>query len=80
MRVFKVEHIRELIAADQIEAALRLLRGQFEESSEVVVQMGRLSGLERQHRTGQLAEKDYRQEKSRISAGVLATLGDLERG
>ncbi len=79
VRVFKVEHIRELIAADQIEAALRLLRGQFEESSEVVVQMGRLSNLEREHRLGKLSDKDYRQEKSRISAGVLATLRELER-
>jgi internalin A len=79
VRVFKVEHIRELIAADEMEAALRLLRGQFEDNSEVIVQMGRLSQLERAHRTGQLAEKEYRQEKSRISAGVLATLQALER-
>lgn len=79
VRVFKVEYIRELIAADQIEAALRLLRGQFEESDAVVVQMARLSSLEREHQLGKLSDKDYRQEKSRISAGVLATLGELER-
>jgi hypothetical protein len=38
----------------------------------------RLSQLERAHRTGQLAEKEYRQEKSRIGEGVLATLRGLE--
>ena len=79
VRVFKIEHIRELLASDQIETALRLLRAQFEDNSEVVVQMGRLSGLEREQRLGQLSDKDYRQEKSHISAGVLGTLGKLER-
>lgn len=79
VRVFKIEHIRDLLAADQMEAALRLLRGQFEESNEVVQQMARLSRLEREQRLGQLSDKDYRQEKSHISAGVLATLGELER-
>ena len=42
--------------------------------------MARLNSLEREHRLGQLPDKDYRQEKSRISVGVLATLGELERG
>ena len=45
-----------------------------------VVQMARLSSLKHEHRLGQLSDNDYRQEKSRISAGVLATLGELERG
>jgi hypothetical protein len=79
VRVFKVEHIRELIAADEMEAALRLLRGQFEDNSEVIVQMGRLSDLEREQHLGKLSDKDYNREKSRLRAGVLATLQALER-
>ena|GEM_PF-2125794 len=80
VRVFKAEHIRDLIAGGQMEAALRLLRGQFDEHSEVLQQMGRLNGLEREHRLGGLSDKDYTKEKNRIRDGVLKVLGVLELG
>jgi hypothetical protein len=78
VRVFKVEHIRELIAADQMEAALRLLRGQFNENEEVIGQMGRLSNLEREHRRGTAPKKEYETQKNQLCADILATLKNLE--
>jgi len=79
VRVFKVEHIRDLIAADQMEAALRLLRGQFEDKDEVVQQMSRLSALEREQRMGKISPKDYDAAKNRLRDGVLAMLRAWEQ-
>ena len=74
MRIFKIEQIRDLIAADQIERALNLLRGQFDDDHEIIIQMSRLSELEKKQRLGQLSEKEYIVEKNRIRDAVLKTL------
>jgi len=77
VQIFKIEQIHELVAADQIERALNLLRGQFEDDHEIIVQMSRLNGLEREQRLGKLSEKDYNLEKNRIRDAVLKTLTTL---
>jgi apolipoprotein N-acyltransferase len=77
VRVFKVEQIHELIAADQIERALNLLSGQFEDDHEIIVQMSRLSELEKKQRMGILSEGEYNVEKNRIRDAVLKTLTTL---
>ncbi len=77
VRIFKIEQIHDLIAADQIERALNLLRGQFDDDHEIILQMSRLNGLEREQRLGQLSEKEYNVEKNRIRDAVLKTLATL---
>ena len=74
VRIFKIEQIHDLIAADQIERALNLLRGQFDDDHEIIIQMSRLSELEREQRLGKLSEKDYNVEKNHIRDAVLKTL------
>ena len=74
VRIFKIEQIRDLIAADQIERALNLLRGKFDDDHEIIVQMSRLSELEKKQRLGQLSEGEYNVEKNRIRDAVLKTL------
>lgn len=78
VRIFKTEQIRDLIAADQIERALNLLRGQFEDDHEIIIQMSRLNSLEREQRLGQLADKEYKTEKNRLRDAVLKTLATLK--
>ena len=74
VRIFKIEQIHDLIAADQIERALNLLRGQFDDDHGIILQMSRLSELEKKQRLGKLSEKDYNLEKNRIRDAVLKTL------
>ena len=59
VRSFKIEDIKDLIAADKIEEALNLLRGRFADSDEVIIQLSRLSSLEREQRIGTLKHADY---------------------
>ena len=78
VRVFKIEDIKNLIAADKIEEALNLLRGQFPEENEVVQQMSRLSHLERDERKGKWENAEYNREKNKITDGILETLKQLD--
>ncbi len=74
VQIFKIEDIKNLIGADKIEEALNLLRGQFKDDNEVIVQMMSLSNLERQYRINAISLAQYGIEKNKITEGVLKTL------
>ena len=78
VRVFKIDDIKNLIAADKIEEALNLLRGEYNESDEVILLMNRLTNLEKENHGNRLERKDYTVEKARIVESVMAILSQIK--
>ena len=76
VRVFKIEDIKNLIAADKIEEALNLLRGQFESDNDVILSLGQLKQAYRDFLSGTISREDYRITKSKKAALVLDLLKD----
>ncbi len=74
IRLFKIEAIKDLLTADKIEKALDILRGQFQDDDEVIVQLSRLTHSNRERLNGLMKENDYSVERNRIVKAVLGKL------
>lgn len=78
IRLFRIEEIKTLLAADKGEEVLKILRGVFSEDDNVLVQLARLSRLTRQLNDGALTFDEHNKERNRINKGVLAMLRERE--
>ena len=78
IHVFKIEQIRKLLERDKTEEALNILRGALSEDDEVIIQLSRLSRLNRNDRTGQLSFDEANRERNKIIKGVLEKLTEWE--
>ena len=78
IRLFKIEQIKDLLTADKIEKALEILRGQFQDDDEVIVQLSRLTHSNRERLNGLMKENDYSVERNRIVKAVLEKLKEWE--
>ncbi|MFN4257473.1 MAG: NB-ARC domain-containing protein, partial [Saprospiraceae bacterium] len=75
-------HIRELIAQDQMQEAMAALRTLVENTprlNELVQQSGRLENVLRQLRLGIVSHEDAALEQNRIRYGVLELLSEIEK-
>jgi Leucine-rich repeat (LRR) protein/GTPase SAR1 family protein len=79
IRAFNMELVRDLLGNDQIEEALRLLRGQFPDDNEIVVQLSRITYHGRMDRMGQMSDTESNKERTRIIKGVLDMLAAWEQ-
>jgi C-terminal of Roc, COR, domain/Effector-associated domain 11 len=77
--IFKIERIRELLGKGKTEEALNILRGVFPENDEVIIQLSRLTTLQRSDRTGQLPFEEANIEQNRIINGILGLLKEREK-
>jgi internalin A len=76
IRLFKMDTIKDLLIADKVEEALKILRGQFREDDEVIVQLSRLSHIKREHRMGQIMDAAYSAERNKLVKAVLEMLAE----
>jgi internalin A len=75
VRAFKIEEINAMLENDRIDDALNLLRGQYDETSDIVLQMSKLRSLENDHKVrGLLKFEDYQAEKAKIVFSVTEML------
>lgn len=79
IRAFNMEFVKDLLGNDQIEEALRLLRGQFPDDNEIVVQLSRITYHGRMDRMGQMSDTESNKERTRIIKGVLDMLAAWEQ-
>jgi internalin A len=79
IRVFKIKQVKDLLANDQIEQALRLLHGQFPADNEVLVQLSRIARNGRMDRMGQMDDQASSIERNKIINGVMEMLEEWER-
>jgi Effector-associated domain 11 len=80
IRTVKIEQIKDLLSADKIEEALKILRGLFKETNEVIIQLSRLTHNSRESRMGQLNKGESSVERNRIVKDVVAMLSEWEEG
>jgi internalin A len=78
IRLVNVDKIRDLLAADKVEEALKILRGPFGSDNDVIVQLQRLSHINRQHDAGQMTAAVYSVERTRLIKAVLGMLTEWE--
>ena len=76
--MFKIEQIKALLEKDKIEEALKILRGQFQEENEVIVQLSRLTHSNRDNRMGQMTRDEAKSERAIIISDVLAMLKEWD--
>lgn len=75
VRAFKIEEINAMLENDRIDDALNLLRGQYDETSDIVLQMSKLRSLENDHKLrGLLKFEVYQEEKAKIVYSVTEML------
>jgi Leucine-rich repeat (LRR) protein/GTPase SAR1 family protein len=77
IRGFKIKQVKEYLANDRVEDALLMLRGQFPEDSEIVVQLSRINRHGRMDRMGQMERQESSVERNKIIKGVMDMLNDL---
>jgi hypothetical protein len=73
--------IRELVADDRLDEAIRQLRQLLQNSpllDDAIQQSGRLSDIQRQIRNGTVNHEDATLTKNQIRMGILGLLGDIE--
>jgi internalin A len=80
IRTVKIEQIKDLLSADKIEEALKILRGLYNETDEVIIQLSRLTHNSRESRMGQLGKGESSVERNRIVKDVVAMLSEWEEG
>ena len=78
VRVFKKEDIKNLIAADKIEEALNLLRGQFDNDNNVILSLMQLKQAYRDFLSETISREEYNITKSKKALLVLELLEDLD--
>ena len=78
IRLFKIEQIRTLLSKDKTEEALNILRGVFPEDDEVIIQLSRISYLNRNNRMGQMTSDEANSDRNKIINGVLKMLRERE--
>jgi flagellar biosynthesis regulator FlbT len=78
IRLFKIEQIKELLEKDRIEEALKILRGQFQEENDVIVQLSRLWSINRDYKMGKVMREEYSVEKNKIVDAVLWLLKEWD--
>jgi internalin A len=78
IRLFKIEQIKDLLEKDRIEDALKILRGQFQEDNEVIVQLSRLWSINRDYKMGKVLREAYSVEKNNIVEAVLWLLKEWD--
>jgi flagellar biosynthesis regulator FlbT len=78
IRLFSIKQIKDLLAADKVEEALKILRGQFREEDEVIVQLSRLSHNNRDYKMGKMIREEYSVEKNNIVEAVLWLLKEWD--
>jgi internalin A len=80
IRTVKIEQIKDLLSADKIEDALKILRGLYNDTDEVIIQLSRLTHNSRESRMGQLGKAESLVERNRIVKDVVAMLSEWEEG
>lgn len=76
-------HIRNLIAANEMQKALEQLRIFFDNSpilKEIIQQWGRYDSIKQQLRMGIASLEDARMEENKIRVGLLELLDHIEQG
>jgi Arc/MetJ-type ribon-helix-helix transcriptional regulator len=66
------------LAADKVEEALKILRGQFGSDSEVINKLMRLSHTNRENSMGHLTRPEANSERAKIISDVLTMLKDWD--
>jgi internalin A len=79
IRLFKIEEIKALLEKDKIEDALKILRDQFQEDNDVIVQLSRLWSINREYNMGKVMREEYSVEKNKIVDAVLWLLKEWDR-
>ena len=79
IRGFKIKQVKEYLANDRVEDALSMLRGQFPEDSEIVVQLSRINRHGRRDRMGQMERQESSVERNKIIKGVMDMLNDWDK-
>lgn len=79
IRVFSFQQIRDLIAADRIETALNLLRGRYDERSDIIQLMSRFYRLEEQSIKSVKFKEVEGIERNQLVDAVLKLLTRLEK-
>jgi internalin A len=80
IRTVKIEQIKDLLSDDKVEEALKILRGLYNETDEVIIQLSRLTHNSRESRMGQLSKSESSVERNRIVKDVVAMLSEWEEG
>jgi internalin A len=80
IRTVKIEQIKDLLSADKVEEALKILRGLYNETDEVIIQLSRLTHNSRESRMGQLSKSESSVERNRIIKDVVGMLSEWEEG
>ncbi len=79
IRLFKIEEIKQLLVRDKVGEALNILRGMFSDDDEVIIQLSRLTKVQRSDRTGQLSSDEANREQNKIIQGILGLLREKEK-
>jgi internalin A len=79
IRLVNIDKIRELLADNKIEEAVRILRRVLPQNDEVIVQSQRFAALNEQSRLGKLSVKEFNLEQNRFINGIVATLKAREK-
>jgi internalin A len=79
IRIFKLDHIKDLLSRDKIEDALNILRGQFGDDVEVINKLSRLSHVNYSNSMGGLRREDMNTERNKIIEDVLTMLRAWEK-
>jgi hypothetical protein len=79
IRSFSFKQIRDYIAADKIEDALNLLRGRYDDRSDIIQLMSRFNRLEEQSIKGMQFKEVEGIERNQLDEAVLKLLTRLEK-